>query len=74
MVKLRTEELTDLGKLIAESGYSLNHIIDKALISRNRLVALRTSKKSVLSFAEACRLVAVMKITLEELAEKLKEH
>jgi hypothetical protein len=74
MVKLKTNSLTPLGKVIAETGLSLNFIIDKSGINRNRLVQLRTSDKSSILFSEAVVLAPVLKMSLDELSKELFEE
>lgn len=71
MVKLKTDSLTVIGKVIHETGLSLNYIIEKSGITRNRLSALRTSPTAILSFEEARQLAPVLRMTLDELATAL---
>lgn len=74
MVKLKSEDLTQIGKVIGETGLSLNYVIEKSGISRNRLTNLRTSKSATLSFKEARQLAPVLKLSLEQLAQKIDEQ
>jgi transcriptional regulator with XRE-family HTH domain len=71
MVKLKTESLTAIGKIIHGTGLSLNYVIEKSGITRNRLSALRTSPTTILSFQEARQLAPVLRMTLDELAASL---
>ncbi len=71
MVKLKTDSLTAIGKVIHETGLSLNYIIEKSGVTRNRLSALRTSPTAILSFEEARQLAPVLRMTLDELATAL---
>jgi transcriptional regulator with XRE-family HTH domain len=71
MVKLKTESLTAIGKIIHDTGLSLNYVIEKSGITRNRLSALRTSRTTILSFQEARQLAPVLRMTLDELAASL---
>lgn len=71
MVKLKTESLTAIGKIVHDTGLSLNYVIEKSGITRNRLSALRTSRTTILSFQEARQLAPVLRMTLDELAASL---